>query len=85
MYKLARMGIEVERQSRTVTIYELACVPLRGANLKFQSLVQGTLSRSRIGFGTHWLRGCMSDPAATRSSGFSLETPTRWKWLRPWG
>ncbi|MPM14053.1 tRNA pseudouridine synthase B [bioreactor metagenome] len=76
MYKLARKGIEVERPSRPVTIYELELCSFEGNEFEISVVCsKGTYIRSLIADIGHALGcgACMSALRRTRSTGFSLE------------
>ncbi|HWP79703.1 MAG TPA: tRNA pseudouridine(55) synthase TruB [Candidatus Acidoferrum sp.] len=76
MYKLARKGLEVERPTRTVIIYELELHAFEGDRFSFSvACSKGTYIRSLIadvgaalGCGA-----CMEALRRTRSSGFAIE------------
>lgn len=77
LYELARKGIEIERNSRTVTIYSIDIIEIEGNKVMFDvSCSKGTYIRTlckdignMLGCG-----GIMSFLLRTKSSGFGLET-----------
>lgn len=77
LYELARKGIEIERDSRTITIYGIDIIEIKGNKVMFDVLCsKGTYIRAlcrdignMLGCG-----GTMSFLLRTKSSGLDLET-----------
>ncbi|OQB14218.1 MAG: tRNA pseudouridine synthase B [Firmicutes bacterium ADurb.Bin193] len=77
LYKLARKGIEVERQPRRVTVYKINVLNIDGAKVGLDiKCSKGTYIRTlchdigeRLGCG-----GCLERLVRTETSGFTLET-----------
>ncbi len=76
MYKLARKGLEVERQARLITIYELSLLSFAGDTFRFSvTCSKGTYIRSLIAdIGSVLDCGaCMSALRRTTSAGFTID------------